>query len=258
MRAAAKRLAPPPASLRLRDRLADLPLCDAETVAVQPSWWQAIGHFGSARNRTGLTPPPFLDALLAGMPRRGWGIGYETAAALSAVFGEVNPALVLEFGSGTSTVVFAALAQTTGTCRVVSLDESEDFAERTRARLARHGLQRCAEVLVAPVVWRRLDGWEGFNYAPPAAQIEDALAGVRADLVFIDGPATWFKRRGDCRFGTLLAARAWAADPAVFVADDVSRRRDLAIFRRWATLPGVTPLGVIRADHGLGIGLVRP
>ena len=84
-----------------------------------------------------------------------------------------------------------------------------------------------------------------------------ALEGRRADLVFVDGPANWLGKRGDCRFGTLPAARAWSNDGAVFAADDALRPRDLAIVRRWANLPFVDIEGIVPLGRGLAVGHVR-
>jgi hypothetical protein len=64
------------------------------------------------------------------------------------------------------------------------------------------------------------------------------------------------KSRADCRFGTLLTARDWLADGAVFVADDVFRAREESILRRWSHLPSVRVDGIVPVGRGLGIGIV--
>jgi predicted O-methyltransferase YrrM len=202
--------------------------------------------------------PPVLADLLARLPHGGWGIDDDTAGALALLFDTVAPAVILEFGSGTSTVVFAALADAAGSgARIVSLEESEAYAGHTRALLAGFGLERRATVIAAPVVRQQCGDWQGFLYRPPPFALDRALAGQRADLIFIDGPASWLKRRGDCRFGTLLMAQPLAAHRALVVADDCLRHRDLEIFKRWAGLPCFSALGIVPVGHGLGLGELR-
>ena len=244
---------------RLRERLAGLALCDVGEAVGPRGWLDGTFRFGVLRRRQAVAPPPFLRRILQQMPAGGWGIGHDSVGVLAQVFAAVKPSLVLEFGSGTSTVMFAALAEAQGgSSRVVSLDESDDFAARTRGDLERLGLSRRATVLVAPVARRHLGDWQGLCYQPQPGALARALSGGRADLVFVDGPATWFKRRGDCRFGALLMARQCAGPQATVIVDDAFRRRDRAILHRWSTRAGAALLGIVAVDHGLAIAVLRP
>lgn len=244
---------------RLHERLAGLPFCDVGEALGPRAWRQGMVRLGLSRRRHTVAPPPFLQRLLEQVTAGGWGIGHDSVGVLAQVFAAVKPSLVLEFGSGTSTVVLAALAEAQGgSSRVVSLDERDDFAARTRGHLQRLGLSRRATVVVAPVEQRRVGDWQGWCYHPQPSALTRALAGGRADLVFVDGPATWLKRRGDCRFGALLMAHECAGPQAVVIADDAFRRRDRANLHRWATRAGAALLGIVAVDHGLGIAALRP
>lgn len=208
-----------------------------------------------------LAPPaaaPAIEAILRLLPTGGWRIHVEAARALAVLFGRCPPGPVLEFGSGSSTILFAALcAQAGDGRRVVSLDENEKYAARTRTLLATFGLGAFASVLVAPVDKRSLEDWTGWMYRPGMGELERALGGRPAGLVFVDGPATPFGRRGDARFGTLLLARPYAACGAIFAADDALRARDLAIVRRWRELRWLDSVGILPLGWGLAVGRFR-
>lgn len=236
--------------------LLPLDLLPADAVLVD-RWWRARSQ--RHRGAPPLAPSPQLNAALTRLPTGRWRIKQATATALAALIEAIRPQRILEFGSGVSTAVFAlAAAAGGGASRVIAIEESDLHAARTRTLLQYLGVAAFASVLVAPVSRRRLGDWEGFLYDPAAGAVEDALGGHRADFVFVDGPASWGTGRGDCRFGTLLAARAWTADRALFAADDCLRRRDLAILRRWGREPGIEILGLLPVGSGLGLGFIHP
>lgn len=202
--------------------------------------------------------PPVIESLLDDLGTGGWRIHRDAARAIAHIYGQARPAGVLEFGSGVSTVMFAALAQVSGLpSRIVSIEENPTYVETTRALLQRYGLADLASIVVAPVEQQTISGWRGFAYRPDARAVACALGTVRPDLLFIDGPASWLRRRSDCRFGTLLVGRQFAATRALFVADDAFRRRERAILRHWNTLDGVEVMGILPVGRGLGIGLLN-
>jgi predicted O-methyltransferase YrrM len=93
-----------------------------------------------------------------------------------------QPRLVLELGSGTSSVWIGYVLEKTGG-RLISLDHDAGYARQTRAALAAHGLTEVAEVRDAPLVPATIDGRDYPWYDP------EALTDLRdIDFVLIDGP----------------------------------------------------------------------
>lgn len=203
---------------------------------------------------------PFADeieALIEEICGGRWRIGKRTARALALIFDRVRPARMLEFGSGASTVVFAALAKhATHDAHIVSIEENSQYAAKTRDWLADFDLSAYATIVTAPVIRRALGSWRGYAYQPDTSTLVGLLGPSRAELVFIDGPASWMTSRADCRYGTLLTAREWLADQAIFIADDVFRAREEAILRRWDQLAGIHVHGIVPVGRGLGVGEV--
>jgi len=155
-----------------------------------------------------------------------------------------RPKLVLELGSGTSTVWLAYALEKSGG-RLVSLDHDPGYAEKTRAMLAAHGLTEVAEVRDAPLRPVLLDG-RSFPWYDT-----DALTDVRAvDLLLIDGPPE--KTGPDARYPAMRVLEDKLADAATVVFDDAHRHDEQAALRRWVeTIEGLTQEGEAPGRHAV-------
>ena len=155
-----------------------------------------------------------------------------------------RPRLVLELGSGTSTVWIAYALERAGG-RLISLDHDPGYAEKTRAALAAHGLTEVAEVRDAPLTPVELDG-RSFPWYDPAA-----LADLRdVDLLLIDGPPE--KTGKDARYPAMRVLEDRLADAATVVFDDAHRPDEQLAMRRWVeTIEGLTPEGEALGRHAV-------
>src|SRR5207244_4204311 len=90
------------------------------------------------------------------------------------------PRIVLECGSGVSTVVCARMLQLGGSGHVYSLEHDATFAEQTRALLSRHGLSNWATVVDASLDQTTDPPWYSENAIPKEA--------VNIELFVVDGP----------------------------------------------------------------------
>ena len=82
---------------------------------------------------------------------RGWAASPDFLSVLARHAMDRRPEVVVECGSGVSTVVLARCMQLNGRGRVIALDHDSVFAEETRRNLARHGLSEWAEIIDAPL-----------------------------------------------------------------------------------------------------------
>jgi predicted O-methyltransferase YrrM len=144
-----------------------------------------------------------------------------------------KPKLVLELGSGTSTVWMAYVLKETGG-RLVSLDHETGYARRTRAALEQHGLTEVAEVRDAPLRPVVLDG-RTFPWYDA-----DAIADLGdVDLLVIDGPPE--KTGPDARYPAMRVLEKQLADAATILFDDAHRDDERAALRSWVeTIEGLT------------------
>jgi predicted O-methyltransferase YrrM len=118
-------------------------------------------------------------------PMRGYAIAPDFAVLLAMLVADEKPRLVVETGSGVSTLVIAYALERLGGGRVVALDHDEQFAAETRAEIDRHGLTAYATVVHAPLEPVEVDGERHRWYAVSAL---DRHAPGEIDLVVDDGP----------------------------------------------------------------------
>jgi predicted O-methyltransferase YrrM len=124
---------------------------------------------------------PTSDVLPA---TRGWAASPDLLLALVDLVITERPSLIVECGSGASTLWLALALRRFGIDgRIIALDHDPVFCRRTRTFLARHDVLEPAEVRDAPLESFSLDGETYLWYARTAW--ED-LAGI--DLLFVDGP----------------------------------------------------------------------
>jgi len=113
---------------------------------------------------------------------RGWAASPDFLSVLAHHVLQARPKVILECGSGVSTVVLARACELNGMGRVYSLEHLPDFAERARSELHRHGLDGHGEIIDAPLMRHSLEGmewsWYGLQELPP----------IQVDMLVIDGP----------------------------------------------------------------------
>lgn len=139
----------------------------------------------------------------------------------------LHPAqLIVELGSGLSTLVLAAALRRQGGGRLVSIEADADYLLRTRAQLALHGLDAWVELRHAPLRQIEFEGVARPWY--DTAQLIDLR---QIDLLFIDGPPTALRR--DIRYPALPFFWERLAPGAVVLLDDANRRAERRIAQLW-------------------------
>lgn len=138
---------------------------------------------------------------------------------------EEKPAVVVECGSGLSTVVIARCLQLNGSGQVFSLEHMEKFAAQTRKELSRRGLSDWACVIDAPLERLECHGREVHWYRTAA------LPDLPIDLLIVDGPPARTGTSPRYPAGPVLFPRL-SPQGAVLV-DDAGRPEELAVVERW-------------------------
>lgn len=215
---------------------AALTLASDVATRLLPAWRVAVGL---TRGRDGLRAArraqarreATLDRLVAtlGWSRDdlpatdGWAGSPDLLAALARHALAAKPAVVVEFGSGLSTLVLARALQLNGGGRLVSFDHNEGFAEVTRRRLEALGLE--AEVRAVELAPAERWGYAGDWYDTP--DLPDAI-----DFLLIDGPPAWFN--AGTRGAAAPAVFPHLAPGATILLDDADRDGERANAQRWA------------------------
>lgn len=177
----------------------------------------------------------------APMPSSGnWALNPTDLLELLFVVDRERPGRVLELGSGTSSIWLGyALAKHAG--RLVSVDHDREYAERTRAHLRRHGLDRVVEVREAPLRPVTVDA-EAFEWYEVDAFVD--LSDV--DMLVVDGPPGAVGPRA--RYPALPVLHGRLSAHATVVLDDVDRPDEQDILGQW--LAAVA--GLVREPETIG------
>jgi predicted O-methyltransferase YrrM len=189
---------------------------------------------------------PALARLLGGIVLGYWTLGPATLELVRRTFEAKRPHTIVEFGSGASTIVLAALAREIPGCKVISIDQAPEHATRTASLLGERGLQDQVKLLVFPMADMVIEGLRTQCYSIDAS-LGEHLDGRAIDLVLVDGPAG----PPGVRFGTLPLIAGYLADGAVVILDDAFRQGELEVARRWRRLPYVRVNGIAPVDKGV-------
>lgn len=166
-----------------------------------------------------------LDVAHALPVSRGWAASPDFLLRVRQRVLACRPALMVECGSGISTLVAALTLRQLGAGHVYSLEHSAEHAAATRAELAKHGVAEWATVLHAPLEPHVIEGkrWDWYR--------TDALPDGAIDLLVIDGPPKRTGKLARWPAGPLLFGRL--APDAVVLLDDAARPDEQEAVRRW-------------------------
>lgn len=184
--------------------------------------------------------------LRQGLPYvRHWSAGADFLALLVDHVLAHRPKVIVECGSGLSTLLLARCCAMNGRGRVYSLEQAPEHAARCRAELTRYGLDAHATVLDAPLRPYTLGGTTHVWYA---------LAGLpetAIDLLLIDGPPGRIAPLARYPALPLLFARLDQAG-TVFL-DDAARPDEQAILERWRAEFPTLVVAEVRTGRGCAI-----
>jgi predicted O-methyltransferase YrrM len=151
---------------------------------------------------------PLLKLTAPLPPSRGWAASPDFLLSLFETSKNRKPSMVLELGSGVSTLVLAK----SGAKKIISLDHSLEYGEQTRAMLANHKV-RGVEIRID-----ELENYQGgFSWYSRAS-----LKSIsKIDLLVIDGPPS--ATNPDARYPALENLLPLLSPKATIILDDANR-----------------------------------
>lgn len=167
---------------------------------------------------------PASDVLPA---TRGWAASPDLLVVLVDLVMTERPALVVECGSGASTLWLALAMRRFGIDgRIIALDHDPVFGGKTRDLLARHDVRDLAEVRDAPLESFSLDGE---TYSWYARRTWEDLTEI--DLLFVDGPPAATGHQA--RYPALPLLSGSLSPAAIIVLDDLVVPDMQKVLRLW-------------------------
>ena len=163
----------------------------------------------------------------AAMPSSGgWALDATSILTLIEVVERRRPRVVVELGSGTSSVWLGYVLQRLGSGKLISVDHEEKYAEATRALIEAHGLGDVVEVRLAPLADSDLPDHEAPWYD---ASVLDDTTGI--DLLIVDGPPQKTGRLS--RYPALPKLIGSLSPDAVVAVDDANRPDEKEMVELW-------------------------
>lgn len=189
-------------------------------------------------------------------PLRGWATSPDVLLRLHAHIMATRPRVIVEFGSGASTMVIADALRQNGVGKLISIEHSDHYGAQTLGTLQAESLEGWVDLRIG-----ELEAWEGEHLNPADAEKPSRwyplslLEGVEnVDLLWVDGPPG-----ATCLFSRYPALPALAdklSPNAEVWMDDTIRQEEKDICERWAKDHGFE-LEYYSLEKGLG-RLTRP
>ncbi|WP_421655354.1 class I SAM-dependent methyltransferase [Leptothermofonsia sp. ETS-13] len=160
-------------------------------------------------------------------PMRGWAVSPDfMKLVISSVF-EHKPRLVVELGSGVSTLVVGYCLQKLNQGEVISVDHEESYTEITKNSVLNHSLQNVVQVIYAPLKNITIYDKTWLWYDPSfLTSLEQPI-----DLLIIDGPPGDLQKLS--RYPALPLLIDSLSDNALVLLDDSNREDEQEIVKLW-------------------------
>ncbi|MDR8393819.1 class I SAM-dependent methyltransferase [Aliifodinibius sp. S!AR15-10] len=161
------------------------------------------------------------------VPFGGWSVDGRFAEILLEQIRKTRAEIILECGSGTSTILVAKYLKQIGSGQVLALEHEKKYASITRNQLSECGLQEWVSVIETPLREWPLNGqampWYDF-------QPKDYLSG-QIDILIVDGPPG--KIGPLARYPAVPVLKSWLDTGSVIILDDGNREGEKEIAERW-------------------------
>jgi hypothetical protein len=159
-------------------------------------------------------------------PMRDMAISPDFAATLVSLVLEKQPKTILEFGSGTSTLLCGYCLEQLGGGKIFSVDHELKYANQSRDSLRDHGLDGFAQVIHAPLreVTTAAGSWMWYDTA-----FISSLPAV--DLMIVDGPPGWLQKLA--RYPALPLLVDHLSPSAMILVDDTDRPDEMNMIEKW-------------------------
>ncbi len=182
-----------------------------------------------------------LDFKAAIPSTRSWAASPDLLLTISEIIKRTKPGLVVELGSGISTLVAAK----SGARKIVSIDNSGAWGAKTVALLKEHKV-RGVDVRIAPLR-PYANGSQWYDL--------DAINGLKKiDLLIIDGPPG--SKNPEARYPALQQFKDKLSASAIVIIDDVNREGERKLAEDFAKALPNHELTIL--DHEKGTAIISP
>lgn len=182
-----------------------------------------------------------LDFKAAVPATRSWAASPDLLLTIAEMVKKTKPGLVVELGSGVSTLVAAKA----GAKKIISIDNSSEFGGKTVALLKEHKV-RGVDVRIAPLR-PYANGSEWYD-------LESIKDLKKIDLLIVDGPPG--SKNPEARYPALQQFKDKLSSSAIVIIDDVNREGERKLAEDFAKALPNHHLTIV--DHEKGTAIISP
>ena len=135
-----------------------------------------------------------------------------------------KPEIIVEAGSGVSTLISAYSAQKISNGKIYSLDHDKHFSSIVKSAINEHSLNEFAEVIHAPLI-----SYPDYNFKWYDIKELDQISKI--DLLTIDGPPV--NSSQNARYPALPLLINKLHKDSIIIIDDVNRKYEKTILKLW-------------------------
>jgi len=141
---------------------------------------------------------------------------------------EKKPSIIVELGSGLSTIISGYALKKAGKGKIISFENEEKWANITKEDIKKHNLGRFCKVILASLKKVRIknNDWDWYD-----EKKFDKISKI--DLLIVDGPFHGDKGRKDIRYPALPLLYKKLSKNAVILIDDALRKGEKEIIEKW-------------------------
>jgi predicted O-methyltransferase YrrM len=159
-------------------------------------------------------------------PMRNWSISPELGNIIISTLLDIRPNVVVECGSGTSTLLAGYVLKDLGHGEIYSLEHDREYADASQKNLEAHELSDKARVLYAPLREVSLQGKTWLWYQNPLPEEMRPI-----DLLIVDGPPRNVQKMA--RYPAVPILYRQLSRSAIIILDDTKREDEREIVEAW-------------------------
>jgi len=176
-------------------------------------------------------------------PFRGWAVSPDFTRILMKYIFDLQPELVVELGSGVSTIITGYCLKMNGKGKLISLEHEEKYYQDSLSSIKAHRLEDFVEMHYAPLKPYELNGTNYFWY-----DLSNVDLSRPVDLVTVDGPPGTIQK--ESRYPAYPLLVHYLNQNAIILVDDYIREDEREMVKLWLKDPALLQLSDINTEKG--------
>jgi predicted O-methyltransferase YrrM len=176
-------------------------------------------------------------------PMRDWAILPDFANVIVTNIKKHKPKLILELGSGVSSVITGYLLKEMGKGRIITLEHDKKYADITSEHIKSHNLQKYVRVIYTPLKSYKYGNRNWLWYDKSKLKNMGSI-----DMLIIDGPPGSLQKLS--RYPALPLLKKHLGPKTVIILDDAKRADEKRIVELWRKQYNIKTIEAVDTQKG--------